>query len=270
VGKKIPPEFWWLMRLLWQAFKNNLDAHLSVPVNFYAAVIGMAVNNFLFLYGMWLMLFQGKEQNQAAFQYYLALVATVYTSWGILMTFAYGLRFMGETIDDGRLEPMMGTPRHPLLLVAIGESNPSPIGDFIQGIAAWGLLFYFSNAAFAWRSLLMMAVVILAFLGVFIFAGSIAFLSNRGGRIGSFLIESTLSLTLYPTGKMFTGNARYILYLTPAFLTGVLPMEVVEKAGLADFFKSFLLAALFFFLSLKFFWFGLKKYKAASLVGVFR
>lgn len=259
-----------MFSLLWRAFKNHLDAHLSVPVNFYASVIGMLVNNFLFLYGMWLMLFQGKEQNQPAFHYYLALVSTVYVGWGLLMTFAYGLRFMGEVIDDGRLEPMLGTPRHPLLMVAIGESNPSPIGDFIQGFAAWGLLFYFSDSAFAWRSLAVMGIVAFGFLGVFIFAGSIAFFSNRGGRVGSFLIECTLSFTIYPTGKMFSGSARYILYLTPAFLTGVLPMEVVEHAGLWAFFKALIAASIFFFLSVQFFQLGLKKYRAASLVGVFR
>ena len=259
-----------MIPLVLRALRFHLDAHLSIPANFFAAVGGMLINNILFLYGMWLMLFDGKEQNIKIFPYYLTLISLAYVGWGGIMFVGSGLRRLGERIDDGTLEPMLGTPRHPLVLVAIGDSDPAALGDVIQGFLNWLLLFYFASSAYAWRSLGLLAVVVLAFLAVFILAGSISFFMNRGSFLSDFIVESTLSFTLYPTGKMFTGYSRYILYVTPALLTGVLPMQVIESTSLAQLFIYLSAVALFFMFSLWVFSKGLKRYRGSNLIGALR
>ena len=103
-----------MISLFFKAMKHNWSAQASNPVNLWCGLLTMIVNNILFLYGMWLMMFAGKEQNKAIFPFYLTLTVLAYIGWGTLNFFLGGLKELGYIIDDGKLEPMLGTPRHPL------------------------------------------------------------------------------------------------------------------------------------------------------------
>jgi ABC-type uncharacterized transport system permease subunit len=256
-----------MFRLFFKAIRNNWSAQASNPVNLWSAVITMIVNNLLFLYGMWLMLFDGKEQNKELWPYYLTLTVMAYVGWGTVNFFVGGLKIMGETIDNGKLEPMMGTPRAPLLLVAISESSATALGDLMQGLITLGLLFWVSDAMWALRAAFCCVIVTIGFATIFIAAGTLTFFMTRGASLSTFLIESTLSFTMYPMPKILGGHARWILYMIPAALTATLPMSWVENADLAAFATMLAATTICFFLSVKFFNVGLKRYRAASYIG---
>jgi ABC-type uncharacterized transport system permease subunit len=255
-----------MFKILLQAFKYNWSAQASNKVNLWSALVTMIVNNILFLYGMWLMIFDGKEQNKAIFPYYLTLTVLAYIGWGALNFFVGGLREMGEMIDNGRLEPMLGTPRSPLLLVAISHSSATALGDLIQGLVTLALLFWIADAGWALRAVACSVVVLFGFATVFISAGTLAFFMTRGSSLSFFIIESTLSFTMYPVGKILEGTSRWFLYLVPAAITAILPMDWIENAGWPHFTTMILITGLAFLASIAFFNQGLKRYRTASYI----
>lgn len=253
--------------LLFKAFRNNWSAQASNKVNLWAALVTMIANNLLFLYGMWLMLFDGKAQNKSLFPYYLTMTVLAYVGWGTLNFFVGGLRILGEMIDNGKLEPMLGTPRSPLLLVAISDSNATALGDLIQGVITLVILFWLQDYDWVLRALFCSGIAIVGFAAIFIFAGTLAFFMSRGASLSFFIIESTLSFTMYPMTKILEGSSRWLLYLIPAALTATLPMAWVEEAGWAHFVIMMACTSLCFVLSILFFYQGLRRYRAASFVG---
>lgn len=255
-----------MLSLLGKAIKHNWSAQASNPVNLWSGLLTMIVNNILFLYGMWLMLFAGKEQNQKIFPFYLTLTVLAYIGWGTLNFFVGGLRELGEIIDDGKLEPMLGTPRHPLLLVAISRSSVTALGDFLQGIFTLGFLYWYTGFEWALRASFASVIVIIGFAAIFIAAGTLAFFMSRGASLSVFIIESTLSFTMYPMTKVLEGNSRMLLYLIPAALTATIPMEWIENASWGSFFMMMITTVSGFFFSVLFFNYGVKNYRASSYV----
>ncbi|MFS4457792.1 ABC-2 family transporter protein [Bdellovibrio sp. HCB2-146] len=252
--------------LLLKAFKHNWSAQASNKVNLWAAMITMIVNNVFFLYGMWLMLFDGKAQNKPLFPYYLTMTALAYVAWGSLNFFLGGLREMGEMIDSGKLEPMMGTPRSPLLLVAISQSSATALGDLLQGVVTLIALFWLCDIEWVLRAIFASVVVVIGFAAIFIAAGTLAFFVNRGAQLSFFIIESTLSFTMYPVTKILDGPSRMLLYVIPAAITATLPMTWIEETGWIHFAEMMICTSLVFLLSIVFFNTGLKRYRAASFV----
>lgn len=255
-----------MISLFFKAMKHNWSAQASNPVNLWSGLLTMIVNNILFLYGMWLMMFAGKEQNKAIFPFYLTLTVLAYIGWGTLNFFLGGLKELGYIIDDGKLEPMLGTPRHPLFLAAISQSSVTALGDFLQGIFTLAFLYWYIGIEWGLRATLTSGVVIVAFAAIFIASGTLAFFMSRGASLATFLIESTLSFTMYPVTKILEGNSRMLLYIIPAALTATLPMAWIENATWSDFIILNVAAFGCFALSVLFFNYGVKNYRASNYV----
>lgn len=256
-----------MFSLFFKAIRNNWSAQASNKANLWSAIITMIVNNILFLYGMWLMLFDGKEQNKALWPYYLTMTVLAYIGWGAVNFFTGGLKAMGEIIDNGRLEPMLGTPRQPLFLIAISESSATALGDLIQGLITLVLLGWVSDIHWVLRATFCSAIVIVNFATVFIAAGTLTFFMNRGSSLSLFIIESTLSFTMYPMTKVLGVQSRWILYLIPAALTATLPMNWIENASVLSFMTMSFASVACLLLSIQFFKLGVRSYRAASYLG---
>jgi len=256
-----------MLKLFLKAIRYNWSAQSSNKANLWSAIITMIVNNLLFLYGMWLMLFDGKAQNKTLWPYYLTMTVLAYVGWGAVNFFLGGLKNMGDIIDNGRLEPMLGTPREPLFLIAISESSATALGDFLQGLITLVLLGWVSDLQWVLRAAFCSAIVIVNFATIFIAAGTLTFFMNRGAALSTFLIESTLSFTMYPMTKVLGANSRWILYFIPAALTATLPMTWIENANVFSFTLMLLASAVCFILSIQFFKLGVKSYRASSFLG---
>ncbi len=55
----------------------------------------MVINNVLFLYGMWLMLFDGKVQNKPLFPFYITMTVLAYIGWGTINFFLGWIKTLG-------------------------------------------------------------------------------------------------------------------------------------------------------------------------------
>lgn len=256
-----------MLSLFLKAIRYNWSAQSSHKANLWSAIITMIVNNLLFLYGMWLMLFDGKTQNKALWPYYLTMTVLAYVGWGAVNFFLGGLKNMGEIIDNGRLEPMLGTPQEPLFLIAISESSATALGDLLQGLITLVLLGWVSDIQWVGRAALCSVIVTINFATIFIAAGTLTFFMNRGAALSVFIIESTLSFTMYPMTKVLGVQSRWVLYLIPAALTATLPMAWIENASVFSFIWMLLASVVCFILSIQFFKLGVRSYRASSFLG---
>jgi ABC-type uncharacterized transport system permease subunit len=162
---------------------------------------------------------------------------------------------------------MLGTPRDPLFLIAISESSTSALGDMFQGLITLALLGWVSDFHWVFRATICSAIVVVNFATVFIAAGTLTFFMNRGSALSLFIVESTLSFTMYPMTKVLGSPSRWILYLIPAALTATLPMNWIEDASVISFLIFLLASLISLILSYQFFKWGVKSYRAASYLG---
>ncbi len=256
--------------LFLRALAYNLDAHRANAANLAAGAAGMVINNVIFLAGVWAMFFAGKARNQELVPYFVALQVVVMTSWGAVAFFLGGLRSLPEYVTDGSLEPMLATPRSPVLLAAISRSGAPALGDLLMGLAGVGAIAWKWGGLMALASLVAAAVSAVGFAALFILAGAICFFIPRGNPVGNLLIEVTLSLSVYPSGKIFSTGGRLALLLTPVAVTSLLPLDIVEKLGIRELALACLVALASLAVSLGLFRWGLRKYRATSLIGARR
>jgi ABC-2 type transport system permease protein len=256
------------LRLIGLALKYHWDAQKSNPANLFAGTFGMIVNNLIILWGLWAMLFDGKPDGQALTIYFLSLNAVVTISWGAINFLFGGLRFLGEYIEEGSLEPMLATPRDPLILVAISKNIMPALGDVIQGLGNLIVLFFVAPFAMAGRCVVFTFVAAVAVLGLYILIGSIPFFVRRGNTLAQLLLECNLSLSFYPSSKVFSDHARIFLYLTPAAFTGVLPMDAVERGTWPDAVLAVLGTGIFLWAAIRVFRYGLRRYQSSNYVMV--
>jgi ABC-type uncharacterized transport system permease subunit len=256
------------LRLVGLAIKFHWDAQKSNPANLFAATFGMITNNLIVMWGLWAMLFDGKPDAHHMTLYFIALNAMITVAWGSVCFFIGGVRWIGEYVEEGTLEPMLATPRDPLLLVAISQIITPALGDILQGLLGLAVLAYLAPFAMFVRCVLFTVVSATAFLGLFILMGSIPFFVRRGNALSQLLLECNLSLSFYPTGQVFTDRGRILLLLTPAAVTGVLPMEAIDTGTASTMVTSIVGACVFLWLAVQVFRQGLQRYQSASYVTV--
>ena len=139
-----------------------------------------------------------------------------------------------------------------------------------MGLAGGGAIAWKWGAPMALASLVAAAVSAVGFAALFIAAGAVCFFLPRGNPVGNLLIEVTLSLSVYPSGKIFSAGGRLVLLLTPVAVTTLLPLDIVEKPGVRELGLAGLAALASLAGALGLFRAGLRRYQAASLTGARR
>lgn len=173
-------------RLIRKALLYNWDAHISNLPNLIAGALGMIINNTILFAGLWAMIFAGKARNAELLPYFIALNAVVMVSWGGLNFWFGGLRLLGELITEGRLEPMLATPRNPILLASISRSQPISLGDVVMGLVVIAIMAFKFSFLVAVRSLLAAGISTLAFAALYIFCGALTFFIPEAIALASY------------------------------------------------------------------------------------
>lgn len=254
------------LRLIATAVRYHWDSQKSNPANLFAAVIGMILNNGLAVWGLWAMLFDGKPDGKQLTVYFLALNGMITIAWGSVCFFLGGLHSLATYVEDGSLDPMLATPRNPILLVAISNSLTAALGDVIQGSLTIVILFFIAPWAECLRCILFSIIGIFAVIGLFIFTGSVPFWVKRGSSLSYLMREICLSLSFYPSSKIFNGMARTLVYLTPALFVGILPIHAIESGSWSSSLIATAASAAFFLVAIQFFGLSLKRYQTSNYV----
>lgn len=250
------------------SIKFNWNSQLANPANLFMGFVGMAINNTFFMMGLYAIIFGGKPQNQHAYPYFLAATTISFFSWGFVYFFFGGLRNIPTLIDNGAFEQFLGTPKSPLVLASLTEFEPSGLADMIQGILCMVLGAYLYGFSFGFKLACASIISVFGVLSLLIFAAAISFFVRRGADLAVVIVHSTLSMSVYPVGIIFTGLIKSLLYLTPAAIVTLLPVDAAITGQWYDFIFALFLALIFLGFSILFFNLGRKKYVSSNFVSI--
>ena len=255
-----------MFRLLKKFFTSNMSAHAANPANLVLGAGAMIVNNAMVFAGFYALYFSGKPENNNLVPYFVCANVIAMLGWGTVQFFLGGLGELGRMIENAELDPWLATPRHPLLLIAGSQINVPAFGDVLFGLASLVAVGVYWGPFFAARTALAALICICAFVGSFILAGSLAFFVTRGAAFGETLTAVTLSLSTNPSGQVFLGAERWIIWLSPALVTAFLPLEAIINASWGSFFLAGAAALVFITASVCFFNSGLKRYVSGNFM----
>lgn len=242
---------------------TNLKATLALRGAFVMQVVFMALNNFTFFVFWWALMRHATVIRGWRLGDIQVLFGLVAVAFGLTVTFAGGVRFLGRFIEDGDLDTLLTQP--PSVLVhALGlRSQPSGVGDVLSG-----MMFIAWSGQVSWPTLPLVVAAIVASALVFVACGivffSLAFWLGKVDTIARQLWELLITFSLYPE-PLFGGMLRFALFtVLPAGFVGYLPARVVRAPSFQDVALLAIAAGAYLAVAVLVFDRGLRRYGSGS------
>jgi ABC-2 type transport system permease protein len=242
---------------------TNLKATLALRGAFLVQVVFMALNNFAFFVFWWVLMrrvpsIRGWSLGDIALLYGIVAVA-----FGLAVSLAGGVRYLGQLIEEGGLDTLLTQPRSVLVYALCLRSQPSGFGDVISGI-----MFIAWSGGVSWFTLPVLAAAIIAGALVLVACGivffSLAFWLGKVETVSRQLWELLITFSLYPE-PLFGGALRLALFtLLPAGFVGYIPVRVVQAPSVVDVILLATGAITFLGLAIVVFEYGLRRYASGS------
>jgi viologen exporter family transport system permease protein len=242
---------------------TNLKANLALRGAFVVEVVFMALNNFTFFVFWWALMkrvpvLRGWHLNDVEL-----LFGIVAAAFGLTVSLAGGVRYLGRFIDDGDLDTLLTQPKA-VLVHALGlRSQPSGFGDLLSGLIliAW-------SGRLSWQTIPLVAEAILASAVVLIASGivffSLAFWLGQVDTVARQLWEMLITFSLYPE-PLFGGSLRLALFtVLPAGFVGYVPVHLVRDPSWIEAGALASAAGVYLTLAVLVFDRGLRRYSSGS------
>jgi ABC-2 type transport system permease protein len=247
---------------------TNLKATLALRGAFVVQVVFMMLNNFTFFVFWWALMRQAPVIRGWRLGDIQALFGIVAIGFGLTVTLAGGVRYLGRFIDEGDLDTFLTQPRS-VLGYALGvRSQPSGVGDVISG-----LIFIATSGQVTWEVLPFVVIAIAASAMVFLACGivffSLVFWLGKVDTIARQLWEILITFSLYPE-PLFGGMLRLALFtVLPAGFVGYLPVRLVHDPSLANVTLLSVAACAYLAFAVALFDRGLRRYASGSRFNTF-
>ncbi len=253
------------LRFLLALWRANLQAAMEFRAAFLTQVVGMVVNNALYLL-FWVVFF---ERFESVGGYGLRDVALLY---GVAAgAIGLGVYLFGNTISlaeviaEGRLDYYLALPRPALLHVLASRSVASGLGDASYGLITF-LIIGPRTLDGAARFALAVFCGAAVFVGFLVLVNSLAFWMGGASQLSGQTLMAVITFATYPV-TLFDGAARMLLFtVMPAALIGSVPAAFVRSFGWAELAMLAAGAAVFLALALLVFHRGLRRYESGSAI----
>jgi ABC-2 type transport system permease protein len=255
------------VRFLLALWLTSLRATMARRIAFVTQIVFMALNNFI-VFTFWWLLFQrvpsirGHSLGDVA-----VLFGVVSGGFGVAVTLAGGMRYLGRMIDDGDLDSFVSQPK-PTLLYALGaRTHASGVGDLLSGIA---LIALSGKIGLPGAPLVAIAIVAsaLAFVATGTLFYSLAFWFGKTDGVARQLFDMLITFSLYPE-RLFGGALKLVLFtLLPSAYVGYLPARFIQTPTVSGLLVLFAAATAYSLLAVYVFERGLRRYCSGSRFGV--
>jgi ABC-type uncharacterized transport system permease subunit len=251
------------IQLIAKFSKCHLASQWSSQSNFWSGVIGMLVNNYLTLLGIWAMLFAGKPALDSLSETFLITNFILMLAWGAVHIFLGGVSNLDQQITEGALDHALIAPRSSFLLLSLNKSHLPAWGDLILGFFGLFVFAFRFGFLFFLQSIFISIFAIIALFAIFMFIGSLAFWFRRTEAVHLVLVNICLAYNTYPIVDTGTGM-RWLLFMLPILFIGVVPAAFVVQPDLNIMVYEIIGSLLFYLLVRQTFYFGLRKYQSNS------
>lgn len=257
-----------LWRFLGALLATNLRSALALRGSFWLSMLFMALNNLTFFVFWWVLMGRVEHVRGWRIDDIELLFGISASSYGLAVALAGGMVHLSRFIEEGTLDPLLSQPK-PTLLYALGlRCQASGFGDLASGI---GLMVLSGHLTWhsAPRVLFCTLVAAVAFVASCIVFFSLAFWLNRSHALSRWLLDVTITFSLYPEA-LFGGALKLVLFTAlPAGMVAYLPLRVIREASVSYGVLLVLLTALYLSFALWVFRRGLARYSSGSRFGVF-
>jgi ABC-2 type transport system permease protein len=242
---------------------TNIKASLALRGAFVVQALFMALNNVTFFVFWWVLMQRTPSLRGWRLVDIQVLFGVVAAGYGLTVTLAGGVRYLGQAIEEGVLDTLLTQPR-PVLLHALGlRLQPSGFGDMLSG-----LLFIAWSGQLSWRTAPAVALAVVASALVIVACGivffGLAFWLGRVDTAARQLWELLLTFSLYPE-PLFGGALRFALFtVLPAGFVGYLPARIVRAPSMPDMLMLVIGALMYLVFAVQVFQAGLRRYASGS------
>lgn len=255
------------LRFIGEYVRANLAMAMEYRANFIIQVIGMVLNDALWVFFWWLFFRQFPLVAGWSYQELLLLYAVLTLGFGLGVGVMGNCTRLSQIIAEGHLDFYLTLPKNVLLHVLVSRMQVSALGDI-----AFGLLVYGFSGAVSWANtaMLLMTSMLTAvtFVAFAVLAHSLTFYIGNASALASQLFEALLTFSSYP-GGIFKGLTRFLMFtVIPAGFISYAPVAIMGERKL-----EFVLAMGGFTLALAalastVFYRGLRRYESGSLISI--
>lgn len=252
-------------RFLGALWKANLLSAMEYRTSFVLQVVGMALNNAVFML-FWVIFFERFENIGGwGMQDLVLLYGVAAMSFGIGVTLFGNVLVLSDVISGGGLDHHLSLPRPVLLSALASRSRISGIGDIVTGIVCFGVAGELSAPAIA-RYVLACSASATIFLAFLVAVQSLAFWIGGATMLNRTAINAILTFAMYPL-TLFDGTAKLILLtILPAGVMGTVSAQFVRAFSWTDLGQLLSAAAIALAIALWTFHRGLRRYESGSAI----
>lgn len=262
-----PRRGWGILSLIWAYARLNASMMMEYRASFVSQVIGMFVNDGLWLV-FWALYFarfpvvRGWQQQDV-----FMLWAVVTLAYGVAMgLFGNALR-LAYLIMQGQLDYYLVMPRDVLVHTLLGRMYFTAWGDALFGLLVFGFFGHPTPARLAtFLTVSVLSGIVLVSFAVL--AHSLAFFLGSSQVLSNQVMNALIHLSTYPT-SLFQGITKVILYtaIPAAFVSG-LPVSILRAFSWKMLGLLALGAAVTAVLARRMFHAGLARYTSGNLVNL--
>ncbi len=245
--------------------KCNLASALEYKASFITQVLGMAINNAIWVIFWWLYFTKFPILNSWQIGDVILLWAVITFSYGIAVGLFRNCFNLPIMVVEGQLDYYLTLPKPILLHVLVSRLGVFSLGDLFFGPV---LLFCFLDltAIQVFLYLLtgcMSAIIILSF---FVLVGSLVFFVGHVQTLANQLRQILMHFSTYPA-VIFDGFVKVILFtIIPAGFISTVPVELIRSFNWAGLGQLLIATVIFLGLAIMTFYLGLKRYESGNLL----
>ncbi len=246
--------------------RHNLMSAMAYRGAFLMQIVGMMLNNAIFLFFWWVLFERIPIIRGWDLQQVLLLFAVVAFGFGLATAVFGNTMRVARIIAQGELDYYLALPVDPLLHLLVSRTTLSAWGDLLFGL---GLFLVVIPGAIIKLPLLIlvgtMAAAVFVSFGVIV--GSLAFWMGNSEHLANQALMSLITMSLYPVDFFPTAVKLLLFTLIPAAFIGAVPVRLLTDFSW-DKLLIVLVVPLMVVLSRWLFFRGLRRYGSGNLVVV--
>ncbi len=247
----------------------NTRALASERASFAIMVIGMTINNCAFVFSWVLFASVYGAVNGWGVWQVLGLQGFIALAYGIAHSVFFGARSVRRNILNGSFDSVLLTPHSIIMRVYTLATSVTAFGDILFGVVCLSLFVYATQLPFELVLMVVSLIVpaTLTFISVQLACSSIAFFMPDSDSLAQQLMDFIMFPGMFPGGAIQGGMRFLLTFIIPAFVVGILPVELTFNFSWSWYAIVWILAFLWFFISLFLFHTGLRHYESGNLTG---
>ncbi len=243
--------------------KKNLRSQFQFKVALATQLIGMIIEDVLLLF-FWYMFFEiqpevyGWKFTDLAFLYALVTVG-----FGLANAFFGNCTRIASIVYTGELDYYLSMPTPTLLHLLISRSSISAWGDILFGVLIFILIvpITVTNMVVFIGGAMISAMTFVSFA---VITGSVSFFVPRGELISRQFMSIFFGLSMYPTDIFPVWVKVMTFTILPAAFLGAAQVKAVSMQSFPLYLIIVFIPAILLILSIKLFYYGLKRYESGS------